>query len=270
MRYGTRERDDFGEFTTQSIEHRRPYSGSMAMETGNERDVLVLAKTISANEFPVERSGVIAQDRASGALLRLAPFPWKGADTDPPVQRWAWLQLGASRDERDPRPETYIVQGEILPTGYVEAKDGWRLRWPFVRPHLLGSVKALVELSRARATTMGFVRPQPDIDILQLPLRLRFRCASDECDAMHELPVLDWELHSLAQATRSKYGPAWATKFRETWGAGLSERYDVHLLLSAYAQAPTKLYVAGLFYPPRVAEDAHEHVHHVEHRRHQS
>src|SRR5438045_6894226 len=145
----------------------------MALQAGSERDVLGLGKTLSANEFPVERSGVIAQDRASGALLRLAPFPWKGADTDPPVQRWAWLQLGASRDERDPRPETYIVQGEILPTGYVEAKDGWRLRWPFVRPHLLVSVKALVELSRARATTMGFVRHQPDIDTRQLPLRPR-------------------------------------------------------------------------------------------------
>jgi hypothetical protein len=117
---------------------------------------------------------------------------------------------------------------------------------------------------------MGFVRPESDIDVVQLPLRLRFRCASDECDTTHELPVLDWELHSLAQATRSRYGPAWATKFRETWGAGLTERYDVHLLLSAYAQAPTKLYVAGLFYPPKVAEDAHEHVHHLEHRRHAS
>jgi hypothetical protein len=117
---------------------------------------------------------------------------------------------------------------------------------------------------------MGFVRPQPDIDIVQLPLRLRFRCASEDCDTMHELPILDWELHSLAQATRTKYGPSWATKFRETWGAPLAERYDVHLLLSAYAQAPTKLYVAGLFYPPKVAEDAHEHVHHVQHRQHQS
>jgi len=239
-------------------------------ETGNERDVLVLAKTIAANDFPVERPGVIAQDRASGALLRLAPFPWKGADTDPPVQRWSWLQLGASRDERDPRPETHTVQGDIIPTGYVEAKDGWRLRWPFVRPHLRGSVEALVELSRARAATIGFVRPAPDIDIVQLPLRLRFRCASDDCDTTHELPVLDWELHSLAQATRSKYGPSWATKFRETWGAPLAERYDVHLLLSAYAQAPTKLYVGGLFYPPKVAEDAHEHAHHMQHRQHQS
>ena len=240
----------------------------MSLQTGSERDVLVLAKTIAANEFPVERPGIIAQDRASGALLRLAPFPWKGADTDPPVQRWAWLQLGASKDDRDPRPETHTVQGEILATGYVEAKEGWRLRWPFVRPHLRGSVEALIELSRARAATMGFVRPQADIDIIQLPLRLRFRCASDDCDTMHELPVLDWELHSLAQATRAKYGPSWATKFREMWGAGLAARYDVHLLLSAYAQAPTKLYVAGLFYPPKVAEDAHEHVHHVEHRSH--
>src|SRR5213592_4065081 len=125
------------------------YSGQVTLQTGSERDVLVLAKTIAANEFPVERPGVIAQDRASGALLRLAPFPWKGADTDPPVQRWAWLQLGASKDERDPRPETHTVQGEIIPTGYVDAKDGWRLRWPFVRPHLRGSVEALPS-SRAR------------------------------------------------------------------------------------------------------------------------
>src|SRR5687768_4160545 len=135
----------------------RAYSGFVTLQTGSDRDVLVLAKTIAANEFPVERLGVIAQDRASGALLRLAPFPWKGADTDPPVQRWAWIQLGASRDERDPRPETHIVEGEVLPTGYVEAKDAWRLRWPFVRPHLRGSVEVLLELSRARTATMGFV-----------------------------------------------------------------------------------------------------------------
>jgi hypothetical protein len=242
----------------------------MTLQTGSEREVLVLAKTIAANEFPVERPAVIGQDRATGALLRLAPFPWKGADTDPPVQRWAWIELDASRDERDPRPETHTVQGEVRTTGYVEARDGWRLRWSFVRPHLRGSVEAIVELSRARAATMGFVRPEPDIDIVQLPLRLRFRCASEDCGALHELPVLDWELHSMAQATRATYGPSWATQFRETWGAGLGERYDVHLLLSAYAQAPTKLYVAGLFYPPRVAEDAHEHVHHVQHRQHAS
>src|SRR5438046_8660343 len=126
MRYGARERDDFGEFTTQSVEHRRPYSGFMAMETGIERDVLVLAKTIAANEFPVERPGVIAQDRASGSLLRLRPFPGKGADTDPPVQRCSWVQLGASPAEGDPRPETHTVQGEDRPTGAVHAKEGWR------------------------------------------------------------------------------------------------------------------------------------------------
>jgi len=42
------------------------------------------------------------------------------------------------------------------------------------------------------------------------------------------------------------------------------------ITLNYVAQAPTKLYVAGLFYPPKVAEDAHEHVHHVQHRQHQS
>ncbi|HEV8537082.1 MAG TPA: hypothetical protein VGR87_15365 [Candidatus Limnocylindria bacterium] len=241
----------------------------MSPDTGSH-DVLVLAKTIAANEFPVERPGVIGMDRATGSLVRLAPFPWKGADTDPPVRRWSWIQVNASRDERDVRPETMSVQGDILTAGYVEAKDAWRLRWPFVRPHLRGSAESLTELARARAASAGFVRPQADMDVVQLPLRIRFRCTSEDCDAPHELPVLDWELHALAQATRARYGPQWATKFRETWGAGLTERFDVHLMLSAYAQAPSKLFVAGIFYPPKVAEDAHAHAHHVEHRRHES
>jgi hypothetical protein len=245
------------------------YSGLVTLQNGSEHEVLVLAKTIAANDFPVERPGIVGVDRSTGALLRLAPFPWKGSDTDPPVGRWSWIQVGATRDERDPRPETMNVQGEIATTGYVEAKEAWRFRWPFVRSHLRGSVESLTELSRGRAASAGFVRPA-EMDIVQLPLRIRFRCASEDCTTTHELVVLDWELHELAQATRARYGPQWATKFRETWGAALVERYDVHLLLSAYAQAPTKLYVAGLFYPPRVAEDAHEHVHHVEHRRHAS
>jgi hypothetical protein len=240
----------------------------VTLQPGSERDVLVLAKTVAANEFPVERPAVIGVDRATGTLVRLSPFPWKGMDTDPPIQRWAWIQIDFARDERDPRPETMTVQGSPLPTGYVEAKDGWRLRWPFVRAHLRGSAESLIELARGRAATAGFVRPRADIDVVQLPLRLRFRCASEECATTHELPVLDWELHALARATRERHGPEWATRFRATWGAGLAERYDVHLLLSSYAQAPTKLYVAGLFYPPRVQEELHEHAHHVEHRRH--
>ena len=145
---------------------------------------------------------------------------------------------------------------------------GWRLRWPFVRAHLRGSAESIVELARGRAATVGFVRPEPDIDVVQLPLRFRFRCGSDDCATTHELPVLDWELNSMTRATRERYGPAWATKFRQTWGAGLAEKFDVHFLLSTYAQAPTKLYVAGLFYPPKAAEDPHEHAHHVEHRQH--
>ena len=239
----------------------------MVIEAG-DRDMLVLTKTVAANEFPVERQSVLGVDRATGTLLRLSPFPWKGADSDPPIQRWTWIRARVTQDERDTRPETVSVEGAIEPVGYVDAKDGWRLRWPFVRPHLRGSVESLVELARARAATAGFVRALPDLDVIQLPLRLRFRCDSDECSATHELPVLDWELLSLAQATRARFGPTWATAFRENWGAKLTERFDVHVLLSSYAQAPTKLYVAGLFYPPKAAEDQHQHAHHVEHRQH--
>ena len=234
-----------------------------------ERDVLAMAKTVAANDFPVERPSIIGVDRETGRLVRLSPFPWKGSDTDPPVPKWGWLQVGVAEEQRDPRPETVGVEGEVALTGYVEAKEGWRLRWPFVRPHLHGSVESLTELARQRVATAGFVKPAEG-DVVQLPLRYRFRCASDDCAATHELPILDWELLEMARLARERYGQQWATRFRETWGARLLERFDVHLMLSSYAQQPTKLYVAGLFTPPREAEDAHAHAHHLEHRQHQT
>lgn len=230
------------------------------------RDVLAIAKTIAANDFPVERPSVIGVDREGGTLIRLSPFPWKGNDTDPPIAKWGWLHVNTVA-ERDPRPETLAVQGDVAMTAYVDAKDAWRLRWPFVRPHLRGSLESLTELARQKVATAGFIRPAHG-DVLQLPLRYRFRCDSDECTTTHELPVLDWEIHEMARLTRERYGAQWATKFRASWGQGLFEKYDVHLLLSSYAQSPSKFYVASVFYPPRAAEDAHEHMHHVAHREH--
>jgi len=235
-----------------------------------ERDVLVVAKTVGSREFPVERPAVIGVDRETGDLVRLTPFPWKGADTDPPIQRWSWIHVRTGAGQRDPRSGTIGVEGEAVATAYVDAKEGWRLRWPFVRPHVVGSVEALLEEARAGRRTLGFVRPAADADVLQLPLRLRFRCDDEACAAHHDLPVLDWELHEMARASRERFGPQWATRFRETWGAALFERFDVHVLVSTYAQAPTRPYVAGLFYPPREREDPHAHAHHVQHRDHVS
>ena len=231
-----------------------------------ERDILVVGKVIGSTDFPVERPAVIGADRETGALTRLSPFPWKGSDTDPPLPKWAWIHAATRPSPYDPRPETREPEGEILTTAYVEAKDGWRLRWPFVRPHLRSSVEEVQQLARDGAGSIAFVRPTPDIDILQLPLRLRFRCDDAGCATYHELPILDWELHEMARLSRERHGSKWATEFRRAWGAPLAERTDVHVLVSTYAQAVTRPYVAGLFYPPRVAEDAHAHAHHLDHQ----
>lgn len=232
-----------------------------------ERDVLVVAKVTGSEGFPVERPSVVGVDRATGALVRLAPFPWKGSDTDPPIRKWSWINVSTRGTAYDPRPGSVEPTGDVTLTGYVDAKDGWRLRWPFVRPHVHASVEEVQQLARDGLASLGFVRPAPDGDVLQLPLRLRFRCDDAACATYHELPVLDQELHLLTQATRERYGPQWATRFRQTWGAPLYERYDVHVLVSTYAQAIAKTYVAGLFYPPKSPEDAHAHAHHVEHHR---
>lgn len=240
-------------------------AGAVRVEDSRaERDLLVVAKVVATSDFPVERPAVIGVDRETGALVRVSPFPWKGADTDPPVPKWSWLHAATRAAERDPRPESREVVGDVALTAYVDAKDGWRLRWPFVRPHVRASVEEVQQLARDGTATAGFVRPAPDADVTPLPLRLRFRCDDEACSTYHELPVLDWELHEMARASRARYGPQWATRFRETWGGPLFERFDVHVLVSTYAQAITRPYVAGLFYPPKAAENAHAHAHHVE------
>ena len=234
-----------------------------------DRDLLVVGKVIASEGFPSERPAIVGVDRETGAFARLVPFAWRGADSDPPIPKWSWIHVEARSSAVDPRPESVEPAGETLVTAYVDAKDGWRLRWPFVRPHLRRSVEEVQQLARDGLASIGFVRPARDADVLQLPLRLRFRCDDPSCAVYHELPVLDWELHEMARASRERFGAQWATRFRQTWGAPLFERYDVHLLVSTYAQAMARVYVAGIFTPPREAEDAHLHEHHVEHRQHE-
>ena len=91
-------------------------------DSAAERDVLVLAKTVAADSFPVERPAVIGVDRESGRLERLSPFPWKGADTDPPILRWSWIHVRTTPAERDPRPESRNVSGEVVATAYVDPR----------------------------------------------------------------------------------------------------------------------------------------------------
>ncbi len=226
-------------------------------------DVLVIAKTVGTTRFPVERSAIGAVDRASGRFVRIVPFPFGERDSQPPVRKWAWLQVAGRRATGDPRPESFEPEGEIAEVGYVEAKDGWKLRWPFVRPHLRDSLETIQELSKGGVATAGFVKPAPGAAIAIDSLTLRMRCASDSCREEHALPVLDWEVRETTRALHEREPLTWRTKAEAMWGRGLFERFDVHVLVSAFAQAQARFYVAGLFYPPMERETPEAHAAHA-------
>jgi hypothetical protein len=202
-------------------------------------------------------------DRASGRWVRLVPFPFGERDTQPPIRKWSWIQVTAGRASRDPRPESLEAEADIAEVGYLEAKDAWRLRWPFVRPHLRDSIETLAELSKSAAATVGFVRPAPGAGIAVDSLTLRMRCGSDTCREEHALPILDWEVRETTRALHQREPLAWRAKAEAMWGDALFERFDVHVLVSSFAQAPTRFYVAGLFYPPRALETAEQHAAHT-------
>src|ERR671930_494725 len=126
-------------------------------------DVLAIAKTVATSRFPVEQASIGGVDRASGRWVRVVPFRFGERDSDPQVRN----------------------------VGYVEAKEGWKLRWPFVRPHLRESLELLTELSRGGVATVGFVRPAPGAMIAIDSMTLRMRCLSENCREEHSLPILD-------------------------------------------------------------------------------
>src|SRR4029077_18502153 len=96
--------------------------------------------------------------------------------TDPPLLRWSWVHLRTSVADRDPRPGSRPVSGEVTDTASVDPKDARRLRSQFVRAHLRGSLESIQQLARDGAATAGFIRPAIyESDLLQLPFRPRFQ-----------------------------------------------------------------------------------------------
>jgi len=225
-------------------------------------DVLAIAKTVGTQRFPVEQASIGGVDRASGAWVRLVPFPFGERDSEPSVRKWSWLQVSGDRGVGDPRPESFRPASDVREVAYVDAKDGWKLRWPFVRPHLRESLELLTELSRGSVATTGFVKPAPGAAIAIDSMTLRMRCLSDSCREEHALPILDWEVRETTRTLHEREPLAWRAKAEAMWGPSLFERFDVHVLLSSFAQATTRFYVAGLFYPPKAAESAEEHAAH--------
>jgi hypothetical protein len=226
-------------------------------------DVLAIAKTVGTTRFPVEQAGIAGVDRASGRWVRIVPFPFGERDSDPPVRKWSWLEIVGERNAGDPRPESFRPQGEVREVGYVEARDGWKLRWPFVRPHVRDSLELLTELSRGGVATAGFVRPAPGAAIALDSMTLRMRCLSESCREEHALPILDWEVRETTRALHEREPLRWRAKAEAMWGPAFFDRFDVHVLLSSFAQSPTRFYVAGLFYPPKAAESAEAHAAHA-------
>jgi len=226
-------------------------------------DVLVIAKTVATQRFPVEPASLGGVDRASGRWIRLVPFRFGERDSEPPVRKWSWLQVGGTPREGDPRPESVRPEGEVAEVGYVEAKEGWKLRWPFVRPHLRESIELLSELSKGSVATTGFVRPAPGATIALDSMTLRMRCLADSCREEHALPVLDWEIRETTRALHERDPLGWRARAESMWGPTFFERFDVHVLVSAFAQAQTRFYAAGFFYPPKVRESEEEHAAHA-------
>lgn len=116
-----------------------------------------------------------------GTPIRLYPVPLRYLDTGQQYKLYDWIEVPASRNPSDPRPESYKVRSDDLRCcGCIpsDPQDGWRRRrevifkradWQF------GSVGTLMAAQRETKRSMGIVTPGriEDVRLVRKPAATR-------------------------------------------------------------------------------------------------
>jgi len=103
--------------------------------------------------------------------------------------------------------------------------------------HVARSLEAFVASAKSGGPSLAYVAPATDVDVLQLPLRFRFHCGTEECAGPHDFRCSTGSC-TRWRGSRGAGRPQVGDLVPGALGAGLHQRFDVRVLLSTYAQSP--------------------------------
>ena len=225
----------------------------------------------------------------NGQWLRLFPVPWRFLDEDQRFRKYQWVDVSVIKAAKDPRPESYRLKqdGIKILSGPLSKKNAWQAEKDIVLPLRAHCLCCLVkERDANKYPTPGIFRPRsidrlvitsedpnwsesqlgllrqgnlfaaaPKQELEKIPFKFQyeFHCEDNDCNG-HKIICTDWELGQTYRSWRTKYGAGWEAKFRQRYETEMIKRNDTHFYVGTMNGHPHVWIIAGLFYPPRVAE----------------
>ncbi|MFO1078849.1 MAG: hypothetical protein U1E73_14095 [Planctomycetota bacterium] len=196
--------------------------------------ILVLGKTYpSYSQTYDELSCTGGLVEGSYEMVRLHPINFRDLPQHQRFSDWDWIEADITKDERDPRPESYrVVQGSIKVVGDVGKAEERRALLERT-PQFFASVEELKSREASEKTSLGVIRParltgnrvvprppgeraawqakeealfsqlrlfgQPRrIDFPDLEFLVGWQCAETSCPG-HEMSFHNWGLHELSR-----------------------------------------------------------------------
>lgn len=107
--------------------------------------------------------------REDGSWIRIFPVPHRlmRLQEEKIYHKWQWIEADlVHRPEKDSRPESYRVRDiETLKTGNTisaESKQGWNLRWEYVRKNkpIYTDMTELIELTKENVLSLAVLKPK--------------------------------------------------------------------------------------------------------------
>jgi hypothetical protein len=249
--------------------------------------LLVTVKTYPTPSASYEELVCTAGVLPGAGFVRIYPVQFRQLPYDKQYQKYEWVQLEASPNPKDPRPDSFRpVQDTIKPEGEVAGtEDGWAARKRLILPHASRSLEQLRKKREAGGPSLGIFRPKKvlDFDWEELPerswteaererltrrnlfgpkltplekipyrFRYRFRCDAPSCRGNHHISIIDWEVGRLFLRMREQCRETEALdKVRETFlGRLCGPDVETYFYMGTSHLPYEAWLILGVFYPP--------------------
>jgi len=251
---------------------------------GERIKVLITVKTYPTPSKSYEELVCTAGVREDGGFIRLYPVNFRYRPYSQQYKKYNWIEVEIKKNLKDPRPESFIPQGEITVLGEpIKTTANWAERKKHVLRNYSASMCELNGMSQ-KQISLAVVKPRivkdfviektdrswkPQIEARMRQLRLfgpdrkplekvpykfsyDFLCEMAGCKG-HKMMIEDWEVYELYRRMRDDYHDeaiACQKVKDKFYGEICREDKDTYFFVGTVLKHGTWI-ILGTFYPKK-------------------
>ena len=225
-----------------------------------------------------------------GKWIRIYPVPYRILDKGQKFKKYQWIEADIIRDNKDPRPESHKLAGDITLLDIIGTNDAWEERKKIVLSKVYYNLSTLIYEARDTkiSTSLATFKPkrilnffiEKDIALKSRRQKLKvfkeqlskeqasrlveavpfkfYYTFIDQLGKRSTLQILDWELYQLCRKLIRIHGikkNKIASLLKEKYLRKFANKNDIYLFLgtSKYwhiRRSNNPFMIIGIFYPP--------------------